>query len=87
MQSLVGGVGFVVVRDCKRERHTVPAEYTLMHTNMQECSPNNPLTTPKYSQSIEEVSMGISLVTDCTHEQRRTVQLECTPHNPALILN
>ena len=26
--------------------------------------------------------MGICLVTDWTPEQRRTVQLECTPHNP-----
>ena len=76
---LIGDVGIVIVRDCTHERQTIPAEYTLIPL----CTPNIP---SQYSQSIQEESVVFCLVTDCTLGQRRTVQLEYTPHNPALIL-
>ena len=86
ISPIVGDVGVVLGWECTPWRQTDLANYTLMHSNVNKHSPNNPPTTPKYSQSIQEVIEGIRLVADCTPEQRWTVHLEYVTHHPALLL-
>ena len=92
MSKSVDGMGIYVHFLMNREGDvdksrvwTVRLEYIPTYSNMQECIPNNPPIITPLSPSIQEVSMCICLVRDCTVEQRWTVQHEYTPHNPALI--